>query len=82
MFVLEMVQHFHDVKNRDVRVLDAEVIEDLMIGLMSFLERLNETGFSRSRPAPLLLTRSSVPCLRHSAAPSGWRAMAWGADAR
>ncbi len=49
-----------------------------MIGLMSFLEQLNETGFSWCRPAPLLVTRSSVPCLRHSAAPSGWRAMAWG----
>jgi len=27
----------------------------------------------------LLVTSSSVPCLRHSAAPSGWRAIAWGA---
>ena len=79
MFVPEMVQHFHDVKNRDVGVLDPEVIEDLMVGLMSFLEQLNEAGFARTQPARLpLTTRSSVTFLRHSAAPSGSWAWPWG----
>src|SRR6266705_1358232 len=79
MFVPEMVKHFHDVKNRDVGVLDPEPVEDLVVGLMSFLEQLNEAGFARTRSALLLLTtRSSGTFLRHSAAPSRSRAMALG----